>query len=126
EAKASKPARKTTKKAAAAPQEPRVAPSKGKSGKKATPAKKAPKAGKGAKSKKSGKSAGSREGSKTAKIMELINRAGGATLAELMKATGWQAHSGRGFISGTLGKKMDLPVASVKNEAGERVYRIEK
>jgi hypothetical protein len=43
-----------------------------------------------------------------------------------MKATGWQAHSVRGFISGTLGKKMDLPVASGKNEAGERSYRIEK
>ena len=34
-------------------------------------------------------------------------------------------HSIRGFISGTLTKKMDLPVASLKNEAGDRVYRIE-
>jgi hypothetical protein len=42
----------------------------------------------------------------------------GATLAEVMKATRWQARSVRGFISGTTGKKMDLPVGSVKNEAG--------
>ena len=54
----------------------------------------------------------------------LANSRAIATLAEIMKTTGWQAHSVRGFISGTLGKKMDLPVAPVKNEAGERTYRI--
>ena len=48
------------------------------------------------------------------------------TLAEIMSATGWQAHSVRGFISGTLGKKMGLTVDSTKNEAGERTYRIAK
>ena len=41
-----------------------------------------------------------------------------------MKATGWQAHSVRGFISGTLGKKMGLKVASAKAEDGERSYSI--
>jgi hypothetical protein len=41
-----------------------------------------------------------------------------------MKATGWQAHSVRGFISCALGKKMGLTVASVRREDGERVYSI--
>ena len=52
--------------------------------------------------------------------------ANGATLAELMKALAWQAHSVRGFISGTLGRKMDLPVVSGKREDGQRVYSIAK
>jgi len=50
----------------------------------------------------------------------------GATLAELMKTLSWQAHSVRGFISGTLGKKMDLPVVSAKREDGARNYSIAK
>jgi hypothetical protein len=41
-----------------------------------------------------------------------------------MKAAGWQAHSVRGFISGTLTKKMGLTVVSVKGEDGERNYSI--
>jgi hypothetical protein len=64
--------------------------------------------------------------SKGAKVLELISRAKGASLAELMKATGWQAHSVRGFISGTLGTKMGLKVASAKREDGERVYSTAK
>jgi hypothetical protein len=43
-----------------------------------------------------------------------------------MKATDWQAHSVRGFISGTLGKKMGLKVESTKREDGERVYSLAK
>jgi hypothetical protein len=64
--------------------------------------------------------------SKGAKVLELISRTKGAGLAELMKATGWQAHSVRGFISGTLGTKMGLKVASAKREDRERVYSIDK
>jgi Protein of unknown function (DUF3489) len=41
-----------------------------------------------------------------------------------MRATNWQAHSVRGFISGTLGKKMGRTVKSSKREDGERVYQI--
>ena len=47
-------------------------------------------------------------------------------MAEIAKATGWQNHSIRGFVSAALMKKMELPVASFKNTAGERCYRIEK
>ena len=41
-----------------------------------------------------------------------------------MKATSWQAHSVRGFISGTLRKKLGLNVVSTKGEDGERTYSI--
>jgi hypothetical protein len=63
--------------------------------------------------------------SKGAKILELIGRPKGATLAEIMKATDWQAHSVRGFLS-TAGKKRGLNIESTKNDAGERVYQIKK
>jgi len=109
------------KKANARAQKPHVAPSKGKSGKKTTPAKKGAKAPKKA---KSAKAEGVREGSKTEKVLDLLKRSGGATLAEIMKATDWQAHSVRGFISGTLGKKMGLAVTSTKGEDGERTYSV--
>ncbi|MEP7084302.1 MAG: DUF3489 domain-containing protein [Betaproteobacteria bacterium] len=66
-----------------------------------------------------------REGSKTVAIIELLKRPGGANLKEIMQATNWQAHSVRGFISGTLGKKMSLPVVSTKSPDGERTYSIQ-
>lgn len=112
---------KPEKKGNTAPQKPRVAPAKGKSGKKTTSAQKAPKPPKKA---KAAKSEGTREGSKTATVLALIQRAKGATLAEIMEATSWQAHSVRGFISGTLGKKMGLNVESAKREDGVRVYSL--
>ena len=107
---------KAAKKAGAAKRAANVAPKKAKPGKKATPAKKAPKGAK--------KAAGARDGSKTATILEMLKRSGGATSQELLKATGWQAHSLRGFISGTLGKKMGLTVESAKGEDGERTYSV--
>ena len=60
-----------------------------------------------------------REGSKKAIVLELIRRKDGATLAEIA-ATDWQAHSIRGFISGSLTKKMGLKIESIKREDGER------
>jgi len=64
-----------------------------------------------------------RTGSKTAKIKALLERPKGATLDEIMKATGWQGHSVRGFISAQLVKKRKLKVKSFKR-SGERVYKI--
>src|ERR1017187_2580430 len=114
--------------AAVAAQGANVAPEeasskKGASHKKATSAKQAAKTPKKA---AKPKTEGVREGSKTSAILDLLHRAKGATLAEIMDATSWQAHSVRGFISGTLGKKMGLTVSSTKREDGTRVYSIAK
>ena len=110
---------KATKKANTRAQKPHVAPSKRRSGKSSTPAKKGAKARKQA-------GGDARQGSKTEKVLDLLKRAGGATLKDVMKATSWQAHSVRGFISGTIGKKMGLKVESTKSEEGERVYSLTK
>jgi hypothetical protein len=66
-----------------------VAPKRGKAGKKAGAAKKAPRSEKKAKR--------PRQATKTATVLELLTRPGGVTLPELMKETGWQPHSIRGF-----------------------------
>ena len=87
--------------------------------KKATPAKKAPKAKTAAT-----KPTQARDGSKKAEVLAMLARKGGCTLAEIMKATDWQAHTVRGFVSGTLGKKMGLTVTSAKNADGERTYSL--
>jgi hypothetical protein len=64
--------------------------------------------------------------SKKAIVLELLRRKQGATLAVIAKATDWQNHSIRGFVSGTVARKMGLKVESTKGEAGERTYRIVK
>ena len=110
---------KATKKASSGAHRAPVASKKAQSGKKATAAKKAPQ---GAKSEKKGDPA--RGGSKAATILELLKRPGGATSKELMKATGWQPHSVRGCLSGTIRKKMGLDVISTKSEDGARSYSI--
>jgi hypothetical protein len=53
-----------------------------------------------------------------------MRRKQGATLHEIMKATGWQAHTVRGFVSGTLIKKQGLRVESFRSEDKERPYRV--
>jgi hypothetical protein len=73
---------------------------------------------------KRARQAGARDGSKKAIAIEILRRKNGATMKQLMKATGWQPHSVRGFLSGTVGKKMGLTVVSVKGEDGGRVYSI--
>jgi hypothetical protein len=103
-------------------QRPTGVPKKPKPGKKASPARKAPQAGKKAKGGKPAKRA--RENSKTSIVLDLLKRPGGVTAKELMDATGWQPHSVRGFLSGTIGKKMGLTLASAKTEDGERTYSI--
>jgi hypothetical protein len=99
-----------------------VAPSKRKLAVKTARARKANRGATSAKSPK--KAASARQGSKTAKFLGLLKRSGGATGTDLMKATGWQAHSVRGFISGVLGKKMGLTVTSTKVEDGSRRYAL--
>lgn len=108
------PETKATKKATRGARRANVTPAKGKAAKKATPKKKVPRSARN----------DAREGSKTATILELLKRPEGATAKELLKATGWQPHSLRGFLSGTVGKKMGLAVTSTKGVDGERCYSI--
>ena|SRR5712691_11539732 len=106
----------TAKKPFPAPLRPAIAPQRAKPGRKAEPAKKA------AHSSKDGTTA--RRGSKTAKVLELLKRSRGVTLKEIMKATAWQPHSVRGFVSGTLRKKLGIRIESFKRDDNERTYCI--
>ncbi len=65
-----------------------------------------------------------RQGTKQALLIDLLKRKTGATIADLVKATGWQPHSVRGAISGALKKKLGLTVTSEPIEKRGRVYRI--
>ena len=62
---------------------------------------------------------------KRAEVIALMKRAKGATLAEIMKATGWQAHTVRGFVS-ILGSKGGEKIESAKSADDERTYKIAK
>jgi Protein of unknown function (DUF3489) len=96
-----------------------------KGGKAKVSPKKQAKAGKKAKPAHTKEVSTPRAESKGAKILELIGRPKGATLAEIQKATDWQAHSVRGFLS-TAAKKHGLKIESTKTEAGDRVYQAKK
>jgi hypothetical protein len=113
---------KAKKKARVAPRRANIAPVKAKSDRNATSAKKTPKR---RAQPAAAKSTVARNGSKTAKLLDLLKRPGGATSQELTKATGWLPHSVRGFLSGTVGKKMGLTVTSAKSEDGQRAYSVE-
>ncbi len=65
-----------------------------------------------------------REFSKKAIVLDLLRRKDGATMGEIAKATGWANHSIRGFISGTVSKRMGLQIQSTKDDQGERRYKI--
>jgi hypothetical protein len=65
----------------------------------------------------------SRPNSKQEEVLGLLKRSGGATIASIIKATGWQQHSVRGFFAGVVRKKLGLRLESEKGE-GDRVYRI--
>jgi len=58
------------------------------------------------------------------KMIEMLRRPNGATIAQLAKALNWQHHTVRGAMSGVLKKKLGLNITSEKSEGGERVYRI--
>ena len=64
-----------------------------------------------------------RKGTKQAALIDMLRRDEGATIAQIVEATGWQPHTVRGAISGALKKKLGLTVTSEKTEGGERVYR---
>jgi len=117
--RADKPEPKAERKAKGGAQAAKGAPAKAKSTKKATAAKK------GRKAPKAQETAGPREGSKTAQVVAMLQRKGGATLTEIMDKMGWQRHTVRGFMAGAM-KKAGYTVESFKPDGGERTYRINK
>ena len=105
----------TARRSEAEPKKPkggRTAAKKAKATKKAAPAKKVAKKD-------------SERSNKKADVIAMMSRAKGVTLAEIMEATDWQAHTVRGFIS-ILGSKGGLNIESSKSASGERTYKVTK
>jgi Protein of unknown function (DUF3489) len=67
-----------------------------------------------------------RENSKQAQMIEMLKRPDGATLNQLVQATGWQSHTVRGVMAGSLKKKLGLTIISEKATGQERTYRIQE
>jgi hypothetical protein len=73
---------------------------------------------------KSGSPRDSRPGSKQARVLAMLGRQEGATIAAIVRATHWQQHSVRGFFAGVVRKRLGLELRSEKVDDGDRVYRI--
>lgn len=65
-----------------------------------------------------------RQGTKQEALIAMLKRPEGASIAEIMEVTGWLGHSIRGFIAGTVKKKLGLAVTSEKVDGRGRVYRV--
>ncbi len=65
-----------------------------------------------------------RPATKLAAIIDAMRRPGGATIAQMMASTGWQAHTVRGAISGMVRKRLGYEVVTEKGADGQRAYRI--
>jgi hypothetical protein len=57
-------------------------------------------------------------------MIAMLRRKQGATIAQIVEASGWRPHTVRGFFAGALKKKLGLIVTSEKLEGRERIYRI--
>jgi DNA-binding MarR family transcriptional regulator len=66
----------------------------------------------------------SRADTKQAQVIAMLRRKQGATIAQIVEASGWRPHTVRGFFAGALKKKLGLTVTSEKVKGGARVYRI--
>jgi hypothetical protein len=64
-----------------------------------------------------------KQANKQTKLLDLLRRPAGATIAVLSKASGWQQHSVRGFLAGVVRKKLGLELVSAV-EADQRIYRV--
>ena len=74
---------------------------------------------------KSNASSTTARSTKQDRVLALLSRPDGANLTEMMQATEWQQHSVRGFLAGTVKKKLSLTLISTKAAGEERRYRIE-
>jgi hypothetical protein len=65
-----------------------------------------------------------REGTKQALVIEMLRRPEGASIAEIVEATGWLQHTARGVLAGSLKRKLSLTIESEKNEIRGHIYKV--